>query len=138
MTLTTNRLQYGTPAKVLHWVVLALLAVQFPIGWFMPDVHGGPPGRAMTFHISFGITILALTVLRFVWRLSHPRGTRKFVASVAESFIGGGTLASVRSRPCYDHDRLAVRLVPRLVSFLFLSPSIAYAGLAKSRGYSRN
>jgi cytochrome b561 len=67
----TNQLQYGTPAKVLHWLVVALLAVQFPIGWFMPDVHDGPPGRAMTFHISFGMTILALIVLRFVWRITH-------------------------------------------------------------------
>jgi cytochrome b561 len=68
----TNRLHYGTTAKVLHWLVVALLTVQYPIGWFMPDVHGGPPGSAMTIHISFGITILALIVLRFLWRLTHP------------------------------------------------------------------
>jgi cytochrome b561 len=68
----TNRLQYGATAKVLHWLVVALLAVQFLIGWFMPDVHAGPPASAMTLHISFGISILALIVLRFVWRLAHP------------------------------------------------------------------
>src|SRR5665213_867569 len=64
-TVMTNRLHYGTPAKVLHWLVVTLLAVQFPIGWFMPDVHGGPPGRAMTLHISFGISILALICLLY-------------------------------------------------------------------------
>jgi cytochrome b561 len=68
----TDRLHYGTPAKVMHWLVVALLMVQFPIGWFMPDVHGGPPGGPMTFHISFGMTILALIALRFVWRITHP------------------------------------------------------------------
>ncbi len=68
----TNHQHYGTPAKALHWLVVTLLAVQFPIGWFMPDVHGGPPGSAMTLHISFGITILALIVMRFVWRITHP------------------------------------------------------------------
>jgi cytochrome b561 len=67
-----DRLHYGTPAKVLHWLVVALLAVQFPIGWFMPDVHAGPPGKAMTLHISFGLTILTLILLRFVWRITHP------------------------------------------------------------------
>lgn len=67
-----DRLHYGTPAKVLHWLVVALLAVQFPIVWFMPDVHAGPPGRAMTLHISFGLTILALILLRLVWRITHP------------------------------------------------------------------
>ena len=68
----TGRLHYGTPAKTLHWLVVALLLIQFPIGWFMPDVHGGPPGTAMMLHISFGLTILAVIVLRLVWRLTHP------------------------------------------------------------------
>jgi cytochrome b561 len=68
----TNRLRYGTPAKVLHWLVVALLAVQFSLGWLMPDVHAGPPGRAMTVHISLGLTILALILLRLVWRITHP------------------------------------------------------------------
>jgi cytochrome b561 len=66
------RLHYGTPAKVLHWVVAALLAVQFSIGWLMPDVHAGPPGRAITLHISFGVTILAVILLRLLWRVTHP------------------------------------------------------------------
>ncbi|MCK1367822.1 cytochrome b [Bradyrhizobium sp. 62] len=68
----TDRLHYGTPAKVLHWLVVALLAVQFSLGWLMPDVHAGPPGRAMTLHISLGLTILALILLRLVWRITHP------------------------------------------------------------------
>ena len=67
-----DRLTYGTPAKVLHWLVVVLLAVQFPIGWLMPDVHAGPPGRAMTLHISFGLTILTLILLRLVWRITNP------------------------------------------------------------------
>ena len=69
----TDRLQYGTTAKVLHWLVAALLLVQYLIGWLMPDIHRGQsPGAAMTFHISFGILILVLIALRLVWRLTHP------------------------------------------------------------------
>ena len=68
----SDRLHYGTPAKVFHWLIVALLLIQFPIGWLMPDVHAGPPGAAMTFHVSFGILILAVIVLRLVWRISHP------------------------------------------------------------------
>src|SRR5260370_31136375 len=69
----TNRLQYGITAKVLHWLVVALLCVKYPIGWLMPDIHRGmKPGAAMTFHVSFGIVILILIVLRFAWRLAHP------------------------------------------------------------------
>jgi cytochrome b561 len=64
---------YGTTAKVFHWLVVALLIVQYPLGKFMPHIHRGmTPGDAMTFHISFGITILALMVLRLFWRINHP------------------------------------------------------------------
>jgi cytochrome b561 len=64
---------YGTTAKALHWLVMALLIVQYPLGKFMPDIHRGmKPGDAMTFHISFGIVILALMVLRLFWRITHP------------------------------------------------------------------
>jgi cytochrome b561 len=69
----TARLEYGTTAKVLHWLVAALLVVQYLIGWLMPDIHGGmKPGDAMTLHISIGFTILVLVVLRLGWRLTHP------------------------------------------------------------------
>jgi cytochrome b561 len=69
----TARLQYGTTAKVLHWLIVALLIVQYLIGGLMPDIHRGMKlGAGMTFHISFGLTILVLIVLRFAWRLTHP------------------------------------------------------------------
>jgi cytochrome b561 len=69
----TDRLQYGTTAKVLHWLVVALLLVQYLIGWLMPDIHRNmKPGAGMTFHISFGITILLLILARLAWRLAHP------------------------------------------------------------------
>jgi cytochrome b561 len=72
-TIMTDRLQYGTTAKVFHWLVVALLLVQYLIGWLMPDIHRGmKPGDAMTFHVSFGIVILVLIVLRLGWRLAHP------------------------------------------------------------------
>jgi cytochrome b561 len=64
---------YGTTAKLFHWLVVALLIVQYPLGKFMPHIHRGmTPGDAMTFHISFGITILAVMVLRLFWRITHP------------------------------------------------------------------
>lgn len=68
-----DRLQYGATAKVFHWLIVALLLVQYLIGWLMPDLHRNmKPGAPMTFHISFGIVILLLIVARLVWRLTHP------------------------------------------------------------------
>jgi cytochrome b561 len=69
----TARLEYGTTAKIFRWLIVVLLAAQYLIGWLMPDIHRGmTPGVGMTFHISVGMTILVLIVLRFVWRLMHP------------------------------------------------------------------
>ena len=65
--------RYGTVAKIFHWLIVALLLVQYLLGWFMPDIHRDmKPGDAMTLHISTGIVILAIIVLRFFWRLTHP------------------------------------------------------------------
>lgn len=69
----TTALQYGTTARVLHWLVVVLLLAQYSIGWLMPDIHRGEqPGIAMTLHASLGILILAAMLLRFAWRLTHP------------------------------------------------------------------
>jgi cytochrome b561 len=67
------RLQYDATAKLFHWLIVALLIVQYLIGWLMPDIHRGmKPGTPMILHISFGLTILVLIVLRLIWRLTHP------------------------------------------------------------------
>jgi cytochrome b561 len=60
-------------AKVLHWAIFALLVVQYPLGWLMPDIHRNmKPGAAMTWHISIGTVVLALIAARLLWRLTHP------------------------------------------------------------------
>ena len=69
----TARLDYGITAKVFHWLIVGLLGMQYPIGWLMPDIHRGQqPGTGMILHISIGISVLIVIVLRFVWRVTHP------------------------------------------------------------------
>ena len=69
----TDRLQYGTTAKVLHWLIVALLIVQY-LDRLADAGHSSRPSPAppMIFHISVGMTILLLIVLRLAWRLTHP------------------------------------------------------------------
>lgn len=63
---------YGTVAKTLHWLIAAILIGQFALGWLMPKVgRGGEPGLSMHVHISIGIAVLALIVVRFFWRMTH-------------------------------------------------------------------
>jgi len=69
----TKQFHYGSTAKIFHWLIVLLLLVQYPLGWFMPGIQlSMKPGDAMTFHISTGISILMLVVMRFFWRLTHP------------------------------------------------------------------
>lgn len=64
---------YGTFAKILHWLVGGILSGQFALGWLMPNVRRGmQPGPAMHVHISIGIVVLALIVVRWLWRITHP------------------------------------------------------------------
>lgn len=64
---------YGRVAKVLHWLVAVLLAAQFALGWVMPDVHRGTKPEGLIFwHVSIGMLLLAVVVIRFVWRLVEP------------------------------------------------------------------
>ena len=68
-----EQLQYGATAKGFHWLVVGLLVPQYAIGWLMPDIHRGQtPGTPMMLHISIGIVILTLIMLRLLWRLTHP------------------------------------------------------------------
>jgi len=64
--------QYGAAAKSLHWLTALLLAVQFLIGWTMPNVgRGMQPESLMNLHLSIGMVILAAALARVAWRLFH-------------------------------------------------------------------
>lgn len=64
---------YGALAKGFHWLIVALLIAQYAVAWTMPDIHRGTqPDTLINLHMSLGITVLALAVLRLIWRLLHP------------------------------------------------------------------
>lgn len=64
---------YGLVAKVLHWLIFVLLAVQYAIGSIMPHIgrHTVDEGW-VAWHFSVGAAILFFIVLRLIWRLFHP------------------------------------------------------------------
>jgi cytochrome b561 len=71
--MATLQLHYGATAKVFHWLIVALLIIQVPLGWLMPGIRRGmTPGLAISVHASIGAVVLLLIVARFVWRLTHP------------------------------------------------------------------
>jgi cytochrome b561 len=64
---------YGLVAKILHWLIFALLAVQYAIGSIMPHIGRRTPDEGwVAWHFSVGAAILFFILLRLVWRLFHP------------------------------------------------------------------
>src|SRR6185437_8465749 len=69
-----------------------------------------------------------------------PRRAGEYVATLAAPGFRTGALDALHPGACDDPDRLAIRLVPRLVGFLLLSVSAADACLRQRRrgqGYRR-
>ena len=63
---------YDSVTRFFHWAVLALLLIEFPIAWTMPDVHKDTrPDGLIAWHLFFGSLILFTVVLRLLWRLTH-------------------------------------------------------------------
>lgn len=59
--------RYSTVAIVLHWAIAALILYNLASGLLRPVL----PRGFFVFHVSSGITILALSVVRVGWRLTH-------------------------------------------------------------------
>jgi cytochrome b561 len=74
LTFMTNahaKAGYTGTAKLLHWLILALLIVQFVLAWTMPHIRRDSQPEALTnLHFSFGMLVLAVAVIRLAWRAS--------------------------------------------------------------------
>lgn len=75
LNLTTSA-RYTGVAIALHWILAILVLSLIPIGWWMGDAIREPATQAQALkiypvHKAVGMTVLALTVLRIVWRLTH-------------------------------------------------------------------
>jgi cytochrome b561 len=71
-----TRQGWGAVAKALHWLVALLILVQFALGWIAVSWRLSPTKLELfVWHKSIGILVLALVVLRLLWRLSNPPPT---------------------------------------------------------------
>jgi len=71
-TALSAQQRYDPVSRFFHWAVLALLVIEFPIAWTMPEVHKDTrPDGLIFWHLFFGTLIFAVVLLRVLWRLSH-------------------------------------------------------------------
>jgi cytochrome b561 len=73
LTLTRPEFHpYSATAKSLHWIIVALLIVQYTIGFLMPEIRRNTtPEGLVGLHVSFGAIILALVLVRAGWRIVY-------------------------------------------------------------------
>jgi len=65
--------RYGIIAQLVHWLVVALLAAQFPLGMTASSLPISPTRLALlAWHKSIGFLILGVIILRLGWRLYSP------------------------------------------------------------------
>lgn len=63
----------GSVARFLHWAIAILIIVTLPCAWVMTNSGSGPLQNFLfVVHESIGLTVLALAVLRVIWRLVEP------------------------------------------------------------------
>ena len=83
MNIRNTRFAYGSVAKTLHWTIAALILLSYcsvyyrqwftvePDDW--ADWVGTPNYMALQIHLSIGVSIFALVILRILWRLTNPQ-----------------------------------------------------------------
>jgi len=68
--------RYTGTAIALHWLIAGLILCAFVMGWIMTDLAFSPTKlRLFNYHKWVGITVLALAVIRVLWRLTHQPPT---------------------------------------------------------------
>jgi cytochrome b561 len=63
--------RYTRVAILLHWLIAALMLTTIPLGLYSADNKGTLADQLTNVHKLIGITILALTLARIGWRLTH-------------------------------------------------------------------
>jgi cytochrome b561 len=63
---------YTRTAVTLHWLIAACVLAALFMGWTMTDMAISPARlKTYNYHKWVGVTVLALALLRLVWRLTH-------------------------------------------------------------------
>jgi cytochrome b561 len=70
MTLKNTDQRWGAISQLFHWLIVVLILVMAYLGLTMGDLPNGPRKIDIyALHKSIGLTILALVVLRVLWRV---------------------------------------------------------------------
>lgn len=81
---------WGWPARLLHWLMAAVIVFQLGLGFWMANFVGDQMEQfaLIQTHKSWGFVIFTLALIRVAWRLIHrapdlPVGTSRLEAALA-------------------------------------------------------
>ena len=72
MTFRNTTHSWGTLSKALHWLIVLLIINQWVIAQRAEELNLSAKIAALGWHKSFGMTILALALIRLLWRWMNP------------------------------------------------------------------
>jgi cytochrome b561 len=89
--------RYTATAIVFHWLLALLIIGTFSMGLYMADLPLTPQRiKLYNWHKWAGVTILALSALRLLWRLTHPApALPKSMPTLANQGLASGTFSLV-------------------------------------------
>jgi cytochrome b561 len=122
---------WGWPAKLLHWIGAILILLLLGHGWWMTHLAPRGPVRLEHYagHAGLGYDLMALLVLRLLWRWTHavptlPRGMPRweqisahishyglYVLMLATTLLGWALAGTVRTPFNKDAFGLPVPLI---------------------------
>lgn len=74
MPLRNTPETWGAVHKALHWLIALAVLALLVVGWIMDEMPNSPRKiEVYALHKSFGITVLALMLVRLAWRRANPR-----------------------------------------------------------------
>ena len=89
-----ERSGYSRTAIILHWSIAALVLSTIPLGLYGTNFEGDLARAAKDIHKPIGILILALTLVRVGWRLSHEPPALPDTMTLKHRRIARGTHAA--------------------------------------------
>lgn len=63
--------RYGATARLLHWVTVLLVVIAWALGIFGDGLPKASQAAGLFVHISVGLGILVLSIVRVPWRMTH-------------------------------------------------------------------
>ncbi len=136
-----NAVRYTGTAIALHWIIAVLFIFMIGLGLYMSALPNSDPSKFPIFqlHKSIGITILALVIVRMLWRALHtppalPTHMNAF-ERVAAHFTHYGLYAALIIMPFTGWAIVSTSKfnLPTYIFNLFTLPPLAFLGASEQK-----